>query len=609
MRKLLLLIALVLLIQTATAQFVNEREVNIKAVAVTSGPEPEGAVINITVIITPGNGKVFVSTSPYTEIDMQGSAQLAALTACDVLGLDFMKYDFFYVIEADAPIVGGPSAGGVMTIATMAALKNLSIRKDVFMTGMIYPDGFIGPVGGIPYKLEAAAKNGAKIFLIPKGQRVVYVQEQKEERRGPFIFITTKTRPVDLVEYGKQLGVEVREVETIEEALAYYTGYTITKPQPHFNVSEYSNVLKMLADRMKKDTLSLLEEVKRYADQNELKPVMEMIDSADESYEKGNYYTATSRYFTAKIKLRYLLYTHTIKNEDDLSKEFTKTENELKHTLNYIKSAKDLGIESFQLFGAAEERITIAEEYLHLARTSKSIDKALQYLAYSRERIESAKLWLSLLDIIKKDIPIGEEELKKRAQFYLNQAESLIVYASSIGGYQSLINEAKKNADLSRKQLNKGFYSGAAISALDAIIKASLSIELIDANDELIKIKEESARRSAQAALAEVEKVVTPILPTAYYEYAETSTDTLMRLSYYKLSERLAKLISAVAKVYPERELVEVNHVPYTTPTPEESKLPILEPEMPSISVPGFETCIAIAAMAAASMLGARRKS
>lgn len=603
MKKLLLLVALILLIQTANAQFINEREVNIKAVAVTSGPSPEGAVIDITVIITPGNGRVFVSTSPYTEIDMQGSAQLAALTACDVLGIDFMKYNFFYIIEADAPIVGGPSAGGVMTVATIAALKNLTIRKDVFMTGMIYPDGFIGPVGGIPYKLEAAAKNGAKIFLIPKGQRVVYVQEQKEEKRGPFIFITTKTRSIDLVEYGKQFGVEVREVETIEEALAYYTGYSIVKPQLQFDVSEYSNMLKLLADRMKDDTLNLLEKVERYADQDELKQVMEILESGDESYEKGNYYTATSRYFTAKIKLRYILYTHTIKNEDDLSREFTNTENELKHTVDYIKSVKELGIESFQLFGAAEERVTIAEEYLHLARTSRDIDTALQYLAYSRERIESAKLWLSLLDTIKKDIPIGEEELKKRAQFYLNQAESLIVYASSIGGYPSLINEAKKNVDLSRKQLNEGFYSGAAISALDAIIKASLSIELINANDDLIKTKEESARASAQSALAEVEKVVTPILPTAYYEYAETSDDILLRLSYYKLSERLAKLISAVAKVYSERELVEVEFVPYTTPTPEETRLPIIEPE-----VPGFEAWVAVTALAAVSALGARRK-
>ena len=85
------------LINIASAQFVNESRVDIKAVAVTSG-ESRGVVIDITVIVTPGDGKVFVSTTPFTEIDMQGSAQLAALTACDLLGIDFMKYNFFYEI-------------------------------------------------------------------------------------------------------------------------------------------------------------------------------------------------------------------------------------------------------------------------------------------------------------------------------------------------------------------------------------------------------------------------------------------------------------------------------------------------------------------------------
>ncbi|NOY11782.1 MAG: serine protease-like protein, partial [Archaeoglobi archaeon] len=150
------LLAVLLLITPALSQFENYTERSIKAVAVVSGAN-KGATIDITVIVTPGNGKVFVSVSPFTEIDMQGSAQLSALTACDLTGKDFLNYDFFYIIEAKSTIVGGPSAGAVMTIATIAALENLTLRDDVFMTGMIYPDGSIGPVGGIPYKLEAAA--------------------------------------------------------------------------------------------------------------------------------------------------------------------------------------------------------------------------------------------------------------------------------------------------------------------------------------------------------------------------------------------------------------------------------------------------------------------
>ncbi len=89
-----LLVLMLILITPAGAQFENAQKADIKAVAVTSGDQPTGVVINISVIVTPGDGRVFVSTTPYTEIDMQGSAQLAAITACDLLGMDFTKYDF-----------------------------------------------------------------------------------------------------------------------------------------------------------------------------------------------------------------------------------------------------------------------------------------------------------------------------------------------------------------------------------------------------------------------------------------------------------------------------------------------------------------------------------
>jgi len=560
MRHLILLLIAILISSTisANAQFVHANIVTIKAVAVKSGEIPEGVVINITVIVTPGTGKVFVSTLPYTEIDMQGSAQLAALTACDLLGLDFTKYDFFYEIKAEAPIVGGPSAGAVMTIATIAALKNLTLRDDVYMTGMIYPDGFIGPVGGIPYKLKAAAEAGAKIFLIPKGQRIVYIQEREVQKQGPFLIITTRTKPVDLVEYGKKLGVKVVEVSTIEEALWYYTGYIIEKPKLTINLSKYADLLKILAIKMKKSTLNFLKVVEKYTNVDEVKKI---IKDGDKYFDEGYYYTATSKYFQAKIELRYLYYLNTIKDYDKLSREFDDIQAEIEMMKNYLKNL-DVGVESFQIIGAAEERVALAENYLYKAKTSK--DKALYYLAYSKERLESARLWLSLLNSIKEDIPINKEVLKKRAEFYLREAQSLIVYAHSIGGYPELINSAEEDLILARNLFDMDFYSGAAIMGIEAITKASLSIELIGVNNEMLNNKIQLVKESAESTLAEVEKIVTPILPIAYYEFAETQPDKILALSYYKLSERLAKLIQMVAKVYPERELIKVGYSPVT---------------------------------------------
>ncbi len=45
------------------------------------------------------------------------------------------------------------------------------VNPKVMMTGMINPDGTIGPVGGILEKASAAASVGAKLFLIPPRAR------------------------------------------------------------------------------------------------------------------------------------------------------------------------------------------------------------------------------------------------------------------------------------------------------------------------------------------------------------------------------------------------------------------------------------------------------
>jgi uncharacterized protein len=601
-----------ILVGHTSAEFVNASESKIKAVAVKSTEPPEGAVINISVIVTQGNGRVFVSTIPYTQIDMQGSAQLAALTACDVLGLDFMKYDFFYTIEADSPIVGGPSAGGVMTIAAVSALKKLNLRSDVYMTGMIYPDGFIGPVGGIPYKLKAAAQEGAKIFLIPKGQRIVTIEETVEERKGPFIFVRTKSKPIDLYEYGKELGVRVIEVEKLEDALLYYTNHTLVKSQPATNFSKYSDLLLQLANKMKEDTLALYSEVKKT--DAKLDKVEEYISEGDESFGRGHFYTATSRYFTAKIELRYLYYSQKIRNEEDLENEFENVEREINSTKDYLFSQKEFGVESFQLFGAAQERITLAEAYMYRARTSESFDDSLRYLALSKERIESARVWLSLLETIREEVPIKIQDLKRRAQFYLSQAESMVVYASQIGGYSKLIDDAENSIELSRRQLEEGFFAGSAISAIDGITKASLSIELINVDEDLLDSKVKSASSSARIAIGEVEKFVTPVLPVAYLEYAETAENKVVALSYYKLSERLAKLMLSLSRAFPESTLVKVELTYPELQTTPESVLPNLTgmkptvPKLPELEkyLPGFELSLGLLAISLAYLLRKR---
>ncbi len=568
MKKVLIALAVILALTIPA----NATTVHIKAVAVKSGPKPEGAVINITVTVKPGEGKVFVSTSPYTEIDMQGSAQLSALTACDLLGLDFTKYNFYYEIDANAPIVGGPSAGGVMTVATICALKNLTPRKDVFMTGMIYPDGYIGPVGGIPFKLEAAAKAGAKIFLIPAGQRVVYVTKTVETRNGPFVFIRTVTEPVDVVELGRKLGVKVVEVETVEQALWYYTGYTVTKPQLRINLARYSNLLMILAEKMENETLELKKKV------GDVEEADKLIERAKEHLREGYYYTATSEFFQAKIILRKAYYSKILKSDLDFERAFKDVGNEIEDLKEYLRNAeKDVGVESFQIVGASEVRVAWAEKYLNDAKTSGDYYQAINYLALAKERVESAKVWLSLLKTVREDIPIDKDRLKRRCEFYLKIAQSLIVYADSIRGYEDLISQAEDSLSIAQNLYGEGFYSGAQIACIDSLVESGLSIELIAPSNvfnDLLKSKLESAKRNAETSIAEVEKAVTPILPVAYFEFASSfyndylktgdQRDAIYALIYFKTAEGLSKVMLFVSKAYEERQVIKTEIPPFT---------------------------------------------
>ncbi|MCS7130335.1 MAG: serine protease-like protein [Archaeoglobaceae archaeon] len=566
-----------------------EIQKTVKAVAVTSGESPEGVVINITVSINPGNGKVFVSTTPFTEIDMQGSAQLSALTACDLLGIDFTKFDFFYTIEADAPIVGGPSAGAVMTIATISALKNLTLREDVYISGMIYPDGFIGPVGGLKHKLEAVAKQNGKIFLVPHGQKVVLVQENVVRRVGIINIVSTTYKEVDLVEYGNQLGVKVYEVQTINDALKYFAGFEIKRREPTFRISEYSEILRSLADKMR-DSLNELE---KYATSD----AKNMINRAESDYNNGNYYSATSKFFNAKVLMRFEMYKKTLISTQQFDEEVEKIKKEIQNIREYLKGLP-MGMNSIQIIAAAQERVAEAERSLEVAINSRSYSDALQNLAYAKERLDSAKVWLSILQNFKNDFQLNRSEIKKRAEFYINQANSVLVYASSLNAYSNLLDNAFESLEIAKKLYRDEQYAGAVFIALDAITEGSLSIEVTHGD---LSAKVEERKENAKIALSEAEEVSYPVLPAAYFEFAETAENQYLKLMYYSLAERIAKFIAIIGETAEEKELAHAEFSEVVT-TPEKSAIKEI------LETPGFEGLLALGAISIIFFIAMRKR-
>ena len=69
--------------------------------------------------------------------------------------------------------VGGPSAGLLFTLGVIDTLGDngdLTGGRTIAGTGTITADGRVGPVGGIPLKTQAAHRDGATVFLVPKAE-------------------------------------------------------------------------------------------------------------------------------------------------------------------------------------------------------------------------------------------------------------------------------------------------------------------------------------------------------------------------------------------------------------------------------------------------------
>jgi uncharacterized protein len=115
---------------------------------------PNGSYAGVTArlrvaVSCPGSGRVFVETLPLSQLDLQASTRVAAQVASRVAGVRFDSCDFYASFRASSPIVGGPSASAATAVAFAAALLRLPLRGDVVMTGMVLPDGSIGPVGWV----------------------------------------------------------------------------------------------------------------------------------------------------------------------------------------------------------------------------------------------------------------------------------------------------------------------------------------------------------------------------------------------------------------------------------------------------------------------------
>lgn len=184
----------------------------------------EGAMMNISVEIRPGRGRVLVQTRPLMGVVFQDAANTAVYAAQKKTDMDLSGSDMIFSIVAqqEIPEVDGPSAGALMTLLVISALKNQEPREDVTLTGTIDQYGRVGAIGGVIEKASAAKKSGKTLLLLPRGNSGLVQYIERTRNLYGVVIIEQVPETVDAKEYIEaNIGIKVEYIENIDDVLKF----------------------------------------------------------------------------------------------------------------------------------------------------------------------------------------------------------------------------------------------------------------------------------------------------------------------------------------------------------------------------------------------------
>jgi predicted S18 family serine protease len=184
----------------------------------------EGTLMNISVEIQPGKGRVLVQTTPLMGVVFQDAANTAVYVAESKTGKALSTSDIIFSVNAEGQIPGidGPSAGALMTLLTISAIDNKTLNDSVTLTGTIDNEGNVGAIGGVLEKAQAAKAGGKTLFLIPRENSELVTYKLVEKHFGGITVVEREPETADAKDYlEKNVGIRTEYVDTIDDVLNY----------------------------------------------------------------------------------------------------------------------------------------------------------------------------------------------------------------------------------------------------------------------------------------------------------------------------------------------------------------------------------------------------
>jgi len=153
-----------------------------------------GSVLPIMAEVTMAQGAngTVIATGMLKEIAQESIKNVSAILK-KFTGKDIKNMDIHIQFIGTYGGVEGDSASISVATAVISAIEGIPVRQDVAMTGSLSVRGDVLPVGGVTYKIEAAAKAGITHVLIPSANLDDVLIE---ERYRPMVTVI----PVDNIE-------------------------------------------------------------------------------------------------------------------------------------------------------------------------------------------------------------------------------------------------------------------------------------------------------------------------------------------------------------------------------------------------------------------------
>ncbi|OPY19890.1 MAG: Archaeal Lon protease [Methanomethylovorans sp. PtaU1.Bin093] len=184
----------------------------------------KGSLMNISVEVDQGKGRVLVETKPLMGVVFQDAANTAVFVAQNMTGANLMVSDTIFSITApgEVPAVDGPSAGALMTLIMISAINNEQLNDSITLTGTIDQYGHIGEIGGVLEKAQAAKDGGKQLLLLPQENSQLVQYTYAEKNIGGFSIIERRPVIIDAKPYIEEnIGIRVEYVDSIEDIMYY----------------------------------------------------------------------------------------------------------------------------------------------------------------------------------------------------------------------------------------------------------------------------------------------------------------------------------------------------------------------------------------------------